>query len=110
MDDIRERFIKIVDYYCFGNQSKFAKAIGVPQGNIGNIFSRGTTPSSDIIAKTSIAFPNLNTRWLLTGEGELEISTPSQSQTSDSNIEITNRNLSETVKSLSRTIENLTCK
>mgnify|MGYP000514575366 CR=1 FL=1 len=107
MEDIRERFIKVIEFYCSGNQSKFARTIGVSQGNISNIFSRGTTPSSELISKTSIVFPKLNLRWLLTGEGEIEMST---NENLESNIEITNRNLSETVKSLSRTIENLTNK
>ena len=110
MEDIRERFSKVIEFYCSGNQSKFARTIGVSQGNISNIFSRGTTPSSELISKTSIVFPKLNLRWLLTGEGEIEMSTLSSNENLESNIEITNRNLSETVKSLSRTIENLTNK
>lgn len=104
MDELRNRFIKVIEMYCSGNQSKFAKTIGVSQGNISNIFSRGTIPSSELIAKTSIAFPKLNLRWLLTGDGEeMEISSSSKEESSP----ITNERLLSIIESQQRTIENL---
>lgn len=49
---------------------KFAHALDVGETNIRNYLDRGTKPSSDILEKIILSFPQVNMVWLLTSEGE----------------------------------------
>jgi len=51
----------------------FGEKIGVAQGTLNNMFSRGTNPSFDILYKIAVAFPNYSLNWLVSGNGDMLI-------------------------------------
>lgn len=82
MEDIRERFIKILNECYNGNQSQIASKLGLTQGHISNIVNRGSKPSADIIAKI-VEVSDISPAWLLTGKGSMlntEVSIPAINQ------------------------------
>lgn len=69
---INQRIAKIAEelkYY----PAAFAKQINVQRQKVSNVLEGKFEPKADILISISIAFPKLNTRWLLTGEGEMWI-------------------------------------
>lgn len=69
--DINERFKVIINSIYKGNQSAFAKAIGVTPTVIANVVgSRQGKPSFDVISKIC-ANANISADWLLTGKGSM---------------------------------------
>ena len=66
-ETVKERLIKFLKYENIG-QVKFADTIGVSSGFVANI-RKSIQP--DKIKKIAKYYPNLNTGWLLTGEGEM---------------------------------------
>lgn len=52
------------------SQQAFGEITGHPQSKISNA-ERGATPGVDLATAICQAYPNLNARWLLTGEGEM---------------------------------------
>ena len=65
--DIKSRLIEFVAYKKVSRR-KFQEKIGVSNSYIQNI-SEGI--GADVLNRISIQFPELNTTWLLTGEGEM---------------------------------------
>lgn len=53
------------------NKTSFANKIDVPQASIASLFMRGKTISSQVLARISRTFPQVNIEWLITGEGEM---------------------------------------
>ena len=51
--------------------SDFDRSIGAANGYIGKQISKGGSIGSHIIEKIVYAYPSLNIRWLMTGEGEM---------------------------------------
>ena len=49
---------------------KLARTLDVSDTNIRNYIERGSKPSSDVIEKILRSFPQLNSLWLITGQGE----------------------------------------
>lgn len=76
MNDIRGRFILILNELFKGNQSQMASKLGLTQGHISNIVNRGSKPSAELIAKT-VELIGASAEWLLTGTGEMLRQTPS---------------------------------
>lgn len=69
--DINKRFEAIINSVYKGNQSAFAKAIGVTPTVIANVVgTRQGKPSFDVISKVC-ANANISAEWLLTGEGDM---------------------------------------
>ena len=69
--DINKRFEAIINSVYKGNQSAFAKAIGVTPTVIANVVgARQGKPSFDVISKIC-ANANISADWLLTGEGAM---------------------------------------
>ncbi len=66
-ETVKDRLILFLKYKGIG-QVKFAKTIGVSTGYVNNI-RRSIQP--DKILSISKHFPELNTGWLLTGEGDM---------------------------------------
>lgn len=64
---VKERLIDYLKFKGIG-QNKFAKSIGVSSGYVNNI-RKSIQP--DKILSISKKYPDLNTEWLLTGEGEM---------------------------------------
>ena len=67
MSVIKERLTEFLTYKGIG-QIKFAEAAGLSRGFV-NVLGDGI--SSKSLNKISQAFPELNTLWLTTGEGEM---------------------------------------
>ena len=55
------------------NQAKFADSVGESRATISKYMSieKGYKPKFDNVCKILKAFPNLNCRWLILGEGEI---------------------------------------
>lgn len=64
---VKERLIKFIKNRGL-SQKQFEKQIGLSNGYVGNI-SKGLGASK--LAEISRQFPELNTEWLLTGEGQM---------------------------------------
>lgn len=59
-----------------GSQKNFAEKIGAQRQTINRIISKGTGIRSDTITAIAIAYPNLNLRWLILGEGPVWLAPP----------------------------------
>ena len=78
--DINKRFEIIINSVYNGNQSAFAKAIGVTPTVIANVVgARQGKPSFDVISKIC-ANANISAEWLLTGNGDMLKPTTEESQ------------------------------
>ena len=68
---ISKRFEKLKTYE--GSQTKLADKTGLTVALISRIINAGdqATVRSDTLEAIAKAYPNLNTRWLLTGEGSM---------------------------------------
>lgn len=53
------------------NETELSKSIGIGQRTVNYYLKCERKPSLEFIIKVSSAFPNLNSQWLLTGEGEM---------------------------------------
>lgn len=51
--------------------SQFAKIIGMKQASLSHILTGRNNPSLDVVMKINQAFPDINLKWLLYGEGEM---------------------------------------
>jgi hypothetical protein len=70
---INQRLEKLVQRFSDGIVSNFAKRIGVSHTSIASMMpgSRESKPGFEIIAKVVETFPEVNSDWLLKGEGEM---------------------------------------
>lgn len=64
---VKDRLLEFLQYNGL-SQSKFEKKCGLANGYVNNI-RRSISP--DKLQLIALQFPNLNTGWLLTGEGEM---------------------------------------
>lgn len=71
-EGVRQR-IKAIKESKFMNQTEFAEAIGIKQGDLSTILSGKRPIGISIINKIIIAF-SINRTWLLTGQGDKELS------------------------------------
>lgn len=78
---ISERIQALINAFCNGKNSQFAKIIGVAESNIRSYLA-GTQPKFDILSTIAKTFA-INCEWLLTGEGDMlkSPSTPSSPST-----------------------------
>lgn len=53
------------------SSSQFAKIIGMKQASLSHILTGRNNPSLDVVMKINQAFPDINLKWLLYGEGEM---------------------------------------
>lgn len=68
--DIRDRIKQIREYYCGGNNEKFAQLLEEQPNTVSNWANRGLNNIS-VLLKLSDTFPDLNLDWLITGNGEM---------------------------------------
>ena len=54
-----------------GSQKIVAEKTGIKQGVLSAIINRGSQVRSDTLKAILIAYPTLNARWLITGQGEM---------------------------------------
>ena len=64
-----ERIQFIIDSYEDGNAASFAKRIGTSPSSVSKL-RKGVFNIGAFAEKIARAYPNLNCRWLLTGEGQ----------------------------------------
>ncbi|ATA89226.1 hypothetical protein CGC58_05510 [Capnocytophaga stomatis] len=69
MSSINFRINELVSHFSNGNNSDFAKKVGVNEANVRNYIS-GTEPKFGFLEKITNAF-EINYEWLLTGKGEM---------------------------------------
>ena len=74
METINDRLLQIVDTYFDGNRAAFARAVGIAKNSTSNYLGkeRKSDPSSSIVANI-VRVTDINAKWLLTGEGEMNI-------------------------------------
>jgi len=63
----KERLFKLLDFLQIG-QAAFEKKVGISNGYTNNLKN---SIGASVASKISIAFPDVNITWLLTGEGEM---------------------------------------
>ncbi len=69
--EVSERIKMIIDYYG-ENKNTFSKKIGLSNNvTIGRIINENRKPSYEILSKIATNYPEINTKWLLVGEGEM---------------------------------------
>ena len=56
--------------------SELAQKLGVQKSSISHLLSGRNKPSFDFLSKFARTFPEINLRWLLTGEGDMHYPTP----------------------------------
>lgn len=69
METIVDRIKLLIDEY-FGNQKKFAEILEIHPGTVNRWFNKEGI-SLEMINKIVNAVPDLNTEWLIRGEGEI---------------------------------------
>lgn len=67
---MEDRINKLLKYKKM-SASQFADLIGVQRSSISHVLSGRNKPSLDFVTKIIVAFPELNTDWLLTGMGNM---------------------------------------
>lgn len=65
--------IRLIQNKTQMSQQDFAKAIGVAPGSLSSVYSGRTEPSTNFIKGIHAAFPDINTNWLVFGEGEMNM-------------------------------------
>lgn len=80
--NINDRILYIIDNQVNGNQKKFSELIGFAPQVVSNIVSgRRSKPSFDVLNAISSSFVNIDSHWLLTGNGSML-----KNQTNDNNL------------------------
>jgi plasmid maintenance system antidote protein VapI len=69
---MKDRILKLMDYYKL-TSSQFANEIGIQRSVISHILSGRNKPSLDFIIKVKTRFPEINSDWLLLGEGSMVV-------------------------------------
>jgi transcriptional regulator with XRE-family HTH domain len=67
------KFIESMDF----SQNEFAKSVGISSPLISQMLNKNSNFGIDTLKKIIDAFPQLNTEWLIKGEGEMILSTQS---------------------------------
>jgi len=68
---LNTRIQHLIDIKAAGNKSRFARMIGWPVQNISRVTKEGGSTGLAIVEKILDAFPDVNARWLITGEGDV---------------------------------------
>lgn len=70
VNDIAHRLKKIIDSSGMNNNS-FAKSVGKSYSNIASVLDGKVKPGFDFITAILKQYPQINSAWLITGEGEM---------------------------------------
>ncbi|MEE4285472.1 MAG: helix-turn-helix transcriptional regulator [Mariniphaga sp.] len=71
---MKERIQKFIDYKNI-TPGELADILEVQRSNISHILNGRNKPGASFIEKFLLAFPNVNARWLFTGEGNMVLGT-----------------------------------
>ena len=72
---MKDRIKQYMDYKSI-SAGELATLLEVQRSNISHILNGRNKPGAAFIEKLLVSFPDLNARWLLTGEGEMTESKP----------------------------------
>jgi transcriptional regulator with XRE-family HTH domain len=67
---VNKRFKILIDHLGISNKEFSNRLNSTPQ-TISNILNSPTKPNFDFLASLCLAFPSINIRWILTGEGNI---------------------------------------
>jgi len=67
---MKERILKLIETEKI-SAAEFADKIGVQRSNVSHILNGRNNPGFSFIQKILETFPSINSRWLLTGEGDM---------------------------------------
>lgn len=67
---VYERVKYLIEYFDM-SKSDFASKMNITPQALSNVLSGENNPGFNFIYNLAIAFPNINMRWLITGEGEI---------------------------------------
>jgi phage repressor protein C with HTH and peptisase S24 domain len=71
MQPINQRINQLIEHYQL-NYTTFAASIGVKRGTLYNVVGpRASRPSPELLAAIRTAYPEVNSTWLLSGEGKM---------------------------------------
>lgn len=70
LNTMKNRIVQLINSEGL-TSSKFADTIGVQRSSVSHILSGRNNPSLDFIQKIINAFPQINTDWLIAGNGEM---------------------------------------
>lgn len=68
--EMKERIKEFIEYKGI-SAGELATSLDVQRSNISHILNGRNKPGATLIEKLLMAFPDLNARWLLTGEGSM---------------------------------------
>ena len=71
---MKDRIQKLIDYKGISG-GELAEKLGVQRSNVSHILNGRNKPGAVFLEKILQAFPELNARWLLTGQGQMMHST-----------------------------------
>lgn len=69
---MKDRIKEYMDYKSI-TAGELASVLEVQRSNISHVLNGRNKPGASFIEKLLISFPDINARWLLTGEGEMVI-------------------------------------
>lgn len=78
MPEINQRILQIINIYGDRNVKKFAESIGIAQQTLNRLFNIDTRTNKYPLATTEIIvaitrnYVNINTEWLLLGNGQMD--------------------------------------
>jgi len=67
---MKDRIKEIIKYTGL-NSASFADELGIQKSSISHIVNGRNNPSVDFIMKLTNRYPEINSRWLISGEGEM---------------------------------------
>lgn len=67
---MRERIRQVMDSMGL-SQQEFAQKLGISPASLSNIFNGRSNPTNNHVQAIHRAFPNINTNWLMFGEGTM---------------------------------------
>ena len=73
--EMKERIKEFIEYKGI-TAGELASSLDVQRSNISHILNGRNKPGAALIEKLLIVFPDLNARWLLTGEGNMVENAP----------------------------------
>ncbi|WP_372949046.1 helix-turn-helix domain-containing protein [Mariniphaga sp.] len=71
---MKDRIQKFIDYKNI-SPGELADILEVQRSNISHILNGRNKPGASFVEKFLLAFPNVNARWLFTGEGNMVLGT-----------------------------------
>lgn len=77
------------------SQKDFAEKLGMTAGSISGIFNGRTNPTINHVIAVHNAFPTINEKWLLFGEGEMFVGAPAETSPVDEPMDLLDDDQSE---------------